>query len=289
MEKTATYNISRLQKIFEQSSEKRDFLFIDETRYTPSTEEPFRTDTYAITFIRKGNIRVTTGLHQQLITAPALITIAPSIIRTIGRGDTDPCIDLLFFRESFFLENSANIFSLHKFRFFEENDAHVLPLTPHAAEKFNTLYSLMKAVLTGTHLHERTLLRNYIHIILSEIDAASAKQKSLQSHTFSPLLMAFKTLLSREVQRERSVRFYAEQLHVTPKYLSELVKAQTGRTAGEWIDQTVVLEAKVLLQNKELSISQVADHLNFADQSVFGKFFKVNNGLSPLHYRNSLD
>lgn len=84
------------------------------------------------------------------------------------------------------------------------------------------------------------------------------------------------------------MRFYASLLHVTPKHLSEVVKAQTGRTAGEWIDQSVILEAKVLLQQKELSISQVADALHFSDQSVFGKFFKVNTGVSPLAYRQSL-
>jgi len=283
--KIATYSISRLQKIFEQSGDRKDFLFIDESQYSPSTDEPFRTDTYVITFIKEGSLRVTTGLYQRLVTGPALKTIGPSIIRAIERGDADPRIDLLFFRESFFLEDSANIFSLRKYSFFEDSEAHVLPLNDEALEKFRSIYGLLKGALEGHHMHEKVLLRNYIHIILCEIDAAGHRQGA----ALSPLLAGFKSLLSRDVIRERTVRYYADQLHVTPKYLSELVKEQTGRTAGEWIDQTVILEAKVLLQRNDLSISQVADTLNFSDQSVFGKFFKVNTGLSPLHYRNSLD
>jgi len=303
IEKIATYTISRLQKIFEQAGEKKDFLFIDEDRYAPSMDEPFRTDTYAIAFIKNGSLLVTTGLNQQVVTGPSLVTIGPSIIRSIEREDANPRVDLLFFQESFFLEDSANIFSLQKYTFFEDSDAHILPLTAAATKKFETLYALLKEMLAGSdpaqftpHPHENVILRNYIHIILSEIAALSGEQQAQRQTQpcqkltgFSPLLTEFKTLLTREIYHERSVRFYAGQLHVTPKHLSELIKAHTGRTAGEWIDQTVVLEAKVLLQKKELSISQVADALNFPDQSVFGKFFKVNAGLSPLHYRNSLD
>jgi AraC family transcriptional activator of pobA len=289
MGKIATYNISRLRKIFELTGDKKDFLFIGQDQYTPSTEVPFRTDTYAITFLKKGELRLTTGLSQEVITGPCLLTIGPSIIRSIERVEADPLVDLLLFKESFFLEDHTNVFSLMKYSFFEDAGSHVLPLSDKAEEKFTTLFRLLQATLESGHVHENIILRNYIHIILCEIDASAGKVHGARTARTPPLLAHFKTLLSQEVLRQRSVRFYAAQLHVTPKYLSELVKEQTGRTAGEWIDQTVILEAKVLLQQKELSISQVADSLSFSDQSAFGKFFKVNTGLSPLHYRNSLD
>jgi AraC family transcriptional activator of pobA len=64
-----------------------------------------------------------------------------------------------------------------------------------------------------------------------------------------------------------------------------LVKNVSNRTAGEWIDNYVVLEAKALLSSSTLSIQEISDRLNFANQSFFGKYFKQHVGISPTEYR----
>jgi AraC-like DNA-binding protein len=74
-------------------------------------------------------------------------------------------------------------------------------------------------------------------------------------------------------------------LYVTPKHLTETVKEMTGKTAGEWIDDAIILEAKVLLRNSGTGIAQVANLLNFPDQSSFGKFFKKHTGYAPTEFR----
>ncbi|HUC82607.1 MAG TPA: helix-turn-helix domain-containing protein, partial [Flavisolibacter sp.] len=78
------------------------------------------------------------------------------------------------------------------------------------------------------------------------------------------------------------------KLYVTPKYLSETVKGTTGRTASEWIDAALAVEAQALLQNPDLSVQQVANELSFPDQSSFGKFFKKQVGISPSDYRRGV-
>ena len=72
---------------------------------------------------------------------------------------------------------------------------------------------------------------------------------------------------------------------MTPKYLSLLVKNVSNRTAGEWIDNYVVLEAKALLSSSTLSNQEISDRLNFTNQSFFGKYFKQHVGISPTEYR----
>lgn len=93
----------------------------------------------------------------------------------------------------------------------------------------------------------------------------------------------------REVEihykRERSIKFYADKLCLTPKYLSSVVFSASRRLAGEWINDYVMLEAKALLRTKDLSIQQISDMLNFSNQSFFGKFFKRHAGVSPKSYR----
>ena len=79
--------------------------------------------------------------------------------------------------------------------------------------------------------------------------------------------------------------FYAGQLHLTPKYLTTIIRKTSGRTAAEWIDDYVVLEAKNLLKYSTMSIQEIAYHLNFSTQSFFGKYFKQHTGTSPSRYK----
>lgn len=86
-------------------------------------------------------------------------------------------------------------------------------------------------------------------------------------------------------KQERKVEFYADRLCLSPKYLSQTIKSYSGKTAGEWIDEYVVLEAKVLLRSTNMTIQQIGDELNFPSQSFFGKYFKRLTGMSPKAYR----
>ncbi|HEX8461012.1 MAG TPA: helix-turn-helix transcriptional regulator, partial [Segetibacter sp.] len=95
-------------------------------------------------------------------------------------------------------------------------------------------------------------------------------------------------LVAQHFEEERSVGYFAELLHVTPKHLSETIKEVTGKTAGKLIDQAVITQAKVLLRNPAMNIGEVATALHFSDQSFFGKFFKKHVGLSPIKYRLEL-
>src|SRR5699024_7196307 len=99
------------------------------------------------------------------------------------------------------------------------------------------------------------------------------------------LLIQFKALLADHFIEERNVAFYAEKMHLTPKYFSTLIKKTSGKTAGDWINEKLLLEAKVRLQNQAWSIAQIAENLNFSDPSHFGRFFRKHTGMSPTAYR----
>lgn len=100
--------------------------------------------------------------------------------------------------------------------------------------------------------------------------------------------MNFIDLLESHFREERAVNFYAERLFVTPKHLSAVLKEISGQTAGEWIDQRVILEAKLLLRTTGMNIQEISTALNFSNQSFFGKYFKHLTGISPREYRTKL-
>jgi AraC-like DNA-binding protein len=81
------------------------------------------------------------------------------------------------------------------------------------------------------------------------------------------------------------IPFYADQLHISPVYLSRVVRQVTGRTVVDYINQMLLMEASFLLQTSQLSIAQIADHLHFADTPSFSKFFSRLSGMSPKEYR----
>jgi AraC-like DNA-binding protein len=94
-------------------------------------------------------------------------------------------------------------------------------------------------------------------------------------------------LVQEHYRKERLIGFYADKLCITPKYLSKLVKETTGRSAGDWIERHVTLEARAMLQSSDMTIQQIATSLNFPNQSFFGKYFKRATGISPKQYRNN--
>ena len=99
------------------------------------------------------------------------------------------------------------------------------------------------------------------------------------------LFKQFINLVSEHHRKERRVDFYAEQLFLSPKHFSTVIKKVSGKTAGQWIDEYVILEAKTLLKYSAMSIQEVAYYMNFPNPSFFGKYFKHHTGMSPSEYK----
>ncbi|HVU57109.1 MAG TPA: helix-turn-helix transcriptional regulator [Puia sp.] len=104
------------------------------------------------------------------------------------------------------------------------------------------------------------------------------------SHNYT-LARNFLRLLEQHVGELKLPKDYAELLFVTPNHLNAVCKEILGRSAGEVIRHRVILEAKRLMVNQELSISEIAYKLNFSDNSYFSKFFKKSAGVSPEEFR----
>jgi AraC-like DNA-binding protein len=91
--------------------------------------------------------------------------------------------------------------------------------------------------------------------------------------------------VEKNFHNERRVSWYAHELCISPKYLSETIKQVSRRTPNDWIDNYVTLEIRVLLRNSTRSIKEIAEDMNFPNQSFFGRYFKEHVGMSPSEYR----
>ena len=86
----------------------------------------------------------------------------------------------------------------------------------------------------------------------------------------------------------REVEFYADKLFITPKYLSEICKKTSGKTASEWIQNYATTRLILLLRNNKLTFTQIADSMNFSSQSFFSRYVRKVLGVSPSVYRERL-
>lgn len=99
------------------------------------------------------------------------------------------------------------------------------------------------------------------------------------------LFRAFKRLSVENYLRHHDLGFYADALHISPTYLSRIVKRTTGHTVYAHLAGLLCAEARRYLESTDTPIKEIADRLGFADQSAFGKFFKSQTGVSPSEHR----
>ncbi|MEJ7682130.1 MAG: helix-turn-helix domain-containing protein [Segetibacter sp.] len=114
------------------------------------------------------------------------------------------------------------------------------------------------------------------------------KKNGKQQNYNSLLLRNFQKLIDRHYKEKKLTKDYAAMLYVTPNHLNALSKDVMGRSAGELIRDRLLLEAKRLLVNAEMTVSEIAFELDFEDNSYFSKFFKKYVGLTPEIFRKQI-
>lgn len=99
------------------------------------------------------------------------------------------------------------------------------------------------------------------------------------------LTQQYKNALSELIYEKQNVSDYAELLHISPNHLNKCVRTSTGQSARDLLDEMILLEAKVLLSQTTLSISEIAYRIGRQDPSNFGRFFKTKTGMTPRAYQ----
>lgn len=170
-------------------------------------------------------------------------------------------------------------------------NTHRFTITKDELRRYIDIYRLIKETMQNNgHPFQMQIVQSYIKIMYYHITPILIKESEMQSkspHTRQEeIFERFVSEVEKHYKHERSIKFYADLLCISPKYLSSVIYKVSQRLAGEWINDYVILEAKTLLKSGRLSIQQISEELNFANQSFFGKFFKRYTGVSPKEYKN---
>ena len=189
-----------------------------------------------------------------------------------------------FFRE--IIQNVSDVSAL--FLFSRQHP--VMSLEQREIDTFKEYFQVIKQKISdeGNHFQKdlvKTLLLAMFYDLSNII--YRVKQDDKPQTRAEVIFTKFIKLVETHFRQERRVSWYAQQLCITAKYLSETVKNVSRRTPNEWIDNYVILELRVLLRNSTKNIKEISEELNFPNQSFMGKYFKEHVGMSPTQYRKS--
>ena len=140
--------------------------------------------------------------------------------------------------------------------------------------------------------YRRKTIQNLLQSIISDIqyikDIADESEKHDQGTRTQDVFMQFKRLVHKYCFSERSIPFYASQLHVTPHHLSAIIRKASGHSVMYWINRATIQEAKLLLKTNDALGYEIADQLHFSSASAFSKFFKRETGMTPKMYQEDM-
>ena len=196
---------------------------------------------------------------------------------------------IINFSASFFQSFLLRPDYLDSLPFFSSNiDDEVINLS---TDVHATAINLFEQLIHESHNPARMSM-DMIKALMLQLFIMVARQSEYNGRTIAPtynytLLQSFRKLTDKHFTTLKLPKDYAALLYITPNHLNALCNDILGISAGEVIRNRVILEAKRLLVNLELSITAIAAQLNFTDNSYFTKFFKKYTGLTPEEFRKN--
>ena len=249
-----------------------------------------RAESMTIFVITEGKGSITLNREKVNVKENSMVQITPHTLIDLPSEKQVFTITGVSFTDAFLADIGIPKRLSEVFNYFSSRYTPVWTIEPEdtALIKHQTHLLAQRVKQYATHQFGREILIHEFNIFLFEIGAVVGKYSQMTHLTFSRqerLVIRFSNLVQQQFRELRTVKKYADQLNVSAKYLTEVVKESSGKNAGEIINDLVILEAKFLLRKSELTIAEISDILNFSDQSFFGKYFKRQTGVSPKEFR----
>ncbi|WP_241660896.1 helix-turn-helix domain-containing protein [Variovorax guangxiensis] len=191
------------------------------------------------------------------------------------------------FSTEFFVQMFPRSDEIAQYPFFHiASDAPVLYLSQAQHDELLPLLLEMEKEMLGRAEARLDIVRSYLLVLLTRLrrlyPERTSEDASPQSYS---LTKRFKLLIDQHYLDFGPLRDYAERLHVTERQLNDAVKRTVGKTAGQLVQERLVLEAKRLLSNTDMGVAEIAFHLHFEDHAYFSRFFKKHTQLPPGEFK----
>ena len=223
-----------------------------------------------------------------------LVTILPFQLGAIHKVRDD--FSMIFFKvdKVMFMDIMSSLGRITPDFFFHMRKNFQVPISVNEAKRFLGFCRAIDfrtnnddpAFRRETILH---LLRIYYWDFYVHFQKKTRKRNTpLLNSNKESIAMKFAMLVFENRETHREVAYYADQLCISPLYLTKIIQEVNGRSARDMIADYTIIGIKTLLRNADITIKDVVRHSGFSSQSSFSRFFRKHTGMSPSEYRRTI-
>jgi len=260
--------------------------------------KPFRHSFYCIVLFLQGDITLNTGFWKTRLKKQALYFKTPCQVVSWAKPERRLKEYFIVFTENFMSNYKALADIVFELPFFQLEKTIPFELEPDEVELLTNLYNQILKEYRSANADKFDLIASYTYTLLLHIrrmyDKYVESDKELTAHIHQhdhSLVEEFRVLIRRNIlsgnmdNSNRTVKYFASQLATHPNHLNAVVKRKTQETAIAFIHEQLILEAKSLLNQTELSVKEIAFKLGFREPSHFNHFFRKHMHTTPVLYR----
>jgi AraC family transcriptional regulator, transcriptional activator of pobA len=249
---------------------------------------PTKATTHSLIYLTEGEATMTIGSESYKIFKDECLIVPAGQVFSFDKLDINKGF-LCNFHNDIIIGKFGNSELLQDFEFLNVWGNPRISLGLETSKYVQQLLKRIYHDYSANGLQHLDIIQSYFIAALCEINSIYKPLSNSNQTTAINISNKFKALVFTNIKSKHLVTDYASLLNITPNHLNKLVKTITGKSPIKWIDDTLVLEAKVLLFQTSLTINEVAAEIGIYDQSYFSRLFKKYEGVTPLEFRKKID
>ena len=245
----------------------------------------------AILICRKGKATVNINYKEWHLHEGAVITVFPNDVVELKVKSEASLFDVEMLKYNASLLREASL-QLEQTVYSSLREDRCRQDTPVVTNIIDSMFALLKVYFNQsecTCISQLVLLQLKAFFVgfheYLQRNPQNRPDDEVKSYRVRELFNRFMMLMERDYKLSRDVNYYADLMHITSKYLTNIVRQVAGHTPKTIIDQYVILQLKMQLQRSSQSIKEIAWEYHFTDVSFFCRYFKKHTGLTPQQMR----
>ncbi|MGA2870951.1 MAG: LptF/LptG family permease, partial [Verrucomicrobiota bacterium] len=237
----------------------------------------------------RGEGKVMYDFHDDHVSGLTLFFLSPGQVHNL-RPSQDFNGTTVSFTQGFFDHRAAPPSTLFELPFFFTTEiSPLLKIPPGDTFRIGEVFAEMQREFTAAEPNAAEVLRAWLRIFFARVLRLVEKNRpSAKASRQSVLVRQFHLAVERGFRQEQTLADYARELDVTANHLNDVVRAETGRSAGSIVRQRRLLDAQRLLSHSDLTVSEIGYQTGFPDPSYFGRFFRRETGRTPAEFRQQI-
>jgi AraC-like DNA-binding protein len=253
-----------------------------------ATRDPHRHDFFTIVWVKKANGYHLIDFNKYTLSANQVYFVGPGRIHQI-HTPTRPNGAVITFSNEFLIQANISEKFVDNIRLFSQyNQSPPLELDVSTSFKLEHIVNNMLECRHVNSPFNDHALGALLKLFLIYCNSLCYREREYhKDEQISDVIWKFKDLVEKNFRERHKVKEYADLMHITPKYLNEVVKNSIGYTAKEYIQDRISTEARRLLIHTRASVKEIGYDLGFKEPIHFSAFFKNCSGFSPSEFRNN--